>query len=75
MKSLGAAFDMTRPAISQHLRVLRQAGLVTEHKVGRERFYRLRPEGLRDVSAWVQRYERFWRERLDALGDHLDQQP
>ena len=73
--SLAAAFPMTRPAISQHLRVLRRAGLVTERKVGRERHYRLRAAPLREVSAWVGQYERFWRDRLDRLGDHLDTLP
>ncbi len=66
---------MTRPAVSQHLRILHEAGLVTEQKVGRERFYRLRPEGLQQVSAWVQHYERFWAKRLAALGEHLDSMP
>lgn len=73
--SLAAAFPMTRPAISQHLRILRQAGLVTERKVGRERHYRLRAAPLREVSAWVGQYEQFWRDRLDRLGEHLDAMP
>ncbi len=72
VKSLADAFDMTRPAISQHLHILRQAGLVTERKVGREHYYTLRAAPLRDVHDWIQQYERFWHERLDALGEYLD---
>lgn len=69
--SLAAPFAMTRPAISQHLRILREAGLVTERKRGRERYYRLRAAPLREVSTWIQQYEGFWQERLAALGEEL----
>jgi DNA-binding transcriptional ArsR family regulator len=70
---LAAPFDMSRPAVSQHLRVLRDARLVAERPVGRERVYRLQPERLRDVATWLARYERFWGERLAALGRYLDE--
>lgn len=69
---LASAFDLSLPAVSQHLRVLREVGLVTEQRVGRERRYRIRPEPLREVVDWVARYERFWEDRLDALGRHLE---
>lgn len=70
---LASAFDLSLPAVSQHLRVLREVGLVTEQRVGRERRYRIRPEPLREVVDWVSRYERFWEDRLDALGRHLEE--
>jgi DNA-binding transcriptional ArsR family regulator len=57
-------FDITRPAISQHLAVLRAAGLVTERRAGTRRLYRARPQGVAEVRAWV---DRFWREGLDRL--------
>jgi DNA-binding transcriptional ArsR family regulator len=63
---------MSRPAVSQHLRVLSAAGLVTERKVGRERLYQLRPARLAEVAAWLQHYQRFWTQKLDALGAVLD---
>lgn len=66
------AGTMSRPAISQHLRVLRDAGLVTERRVGRQHLYHLRPEGLREIRDWLRTYETFWRERLSALGAYLD---
>jgi DNA-binding transcriptional ArsR family regulator len=73
VKRLAEPFGMSRPAISQQLRVLRHAGLVNERKVGRERCYRLSAAQLREVSDWLRKYERFWGEKLDALGEHLDE--
>lgn len=70
--SLAAAFDMRRPSVSEHLKVLRDAGLVTEQRHGRQRIYRLRPEPLREVSAWLAPYEEFWRGRLANLRELLD---
>lgn len=66
------AQTMSRPAISQHLRVLLDAGLVTERRVGRHHLYHLRLEGLREVREWLRAYDQFWRGRLSALGAHLD---
>ncbi len=72
VKILAAAFAMSRPAISQHLRILKQAGLVVERKVGREHLYSLQANPLYEVSDWVQHYEQFWRNRLELLSEHLD---
>jgi len=71
---LAAGFAMTRPAISQHLGVLRRAGLVTLRRVGREHRYRLRAARLREVYDWVVHYERFWKKKLKALGDYLNRE-
>ena len=60
-------FRMSRPAVSQHLRVLLEAGLLTEQRHGRERRYRFVPAGLRPVRDWVGHYERFWDERFQRL--------
>jgi DNA-binding transcriptional ArsR family regulator len=68
---LAAAFDVSRPAVSQHLAVLQQADLVAERKSGRHRVYALRASPLRAVGDWLGPYEGFWSERLDALGRHL----
>ena len=59
-------FEVTRPAISQHLRVLKEAGLVAERREGTRRFYRARPEGLLELRAYL---EGFWDQRLEALRD------
>lgn len=65
-------FDMGRTAISKHLTVLRQAGLVDERKMGRETLYRLTPEPLREIQQWVNHYEMFWIARLDQLKAFLE---
>ena len=57
-------FDVSRPAISQHLAVLRSAGLVTERRAGTRRFYRARPEGLSGLREWL---DSFWRGGLEQL--------
>jgi DNA-binding transcriptional ArsR family regulator len=75
VSDLARPFAVSRPAISQHLRVLREAGLVTERKVGRQRLYQLQAAPLSHVSEWARKYERFWPERLDALGEYLEEQP
>ncbi len=61
---IAAHFNVTRPAISQHLRVLKDAGLVNERRAGTRRYYRARPQALEDLRAFL---ERFWDERLERL--------
>jgi DNA-binding transcriptional ArsR family regulator len=58
---------VTQGAISQHLKSLKQAGLVAERPEGRKVYYRARPEGLRSLAEWLRFYERFWTSRLDTL--------
>jgi DNA-binding transcriptional ArsR family regulator len=65
-------FRISQPAVSQHLRILREAGLVRVRRRGRERRYRLRGGQLRAVYDWVAHYERFWNAKLHALGAYLD---
>lgn len=71
--ALAAPFAMSRPAVSQHLRLLRDAGLVTEERHGRERRYRIAPEPLRAVGDWLAHYEPFWTSKLRDLGAYLDE--
>lgn len=71
VKALASNFDMSRPAVSQHLRVLLGAGLVTEQRHGRERRYRLAPERLGPVRDWLSHYERFWDDHFERLAHHL----
>ena len=61
---IAAHFDVTRPAVSQHLHVLKEAGLVSERRNGTKRLYRARPEGLAELKDFL---EEFWDERLVAL--------
>src|SRR5690348_5334378 len=64
VNQLAGAFAVSRPAISQHLRVLREMRLVNEERRGRERYYSLNPHGLDEANVWLRKYDRFWRERL-----------
>ncbi|GAB2961630.1 ArsR/SmtB family transcription factor [Nonomuraea fastidiosa] len=69
---LAEHFDMSRPSVSEHLKVLKDAGLVSESRRGRERHYRLEAGPLMEIRDWLSPYERFWRERLAALSTLLD---
>lgn len=61
------AFPVSRPAISRHLRLLRRAHLVREHREGRHRVYQLNPEPLRAVDSWIEQYRAFWVTSLNSL--------
>jgi DNA-binding transcriptional ArsR family regulator len=64
---LAAQFDMSRPAVSQHLKVLREAGLVRVRKDAQRRIYRLNADGLDELGEWLDSVRRFWGARLDDL--------
>src|SRR4051794_27121627 len=66
------ALGLSQPAVSKHLRVLREAGLVEARVEAQRRLYRLRPEPLVEIDAWIAPYRKLWASRLDALEDHLD---
>jgi DNA-binding transcriptional ArsR family regulator len=68
---LKAGFEVSQPAISQHLAALRKAGLVAERRDGRRIFYRVEPDGLSPLAGWVERYRSFWPTRIDRLKDVL----
>jgi DNA-binding transcriptional ArsR family regulator len=72
---LVAALGLTQPAVSKHLRLLREAGLVAVRADGQRRLYRTQPEPLREVDEWLAPYRRAWSRRLDALEQHLDEMP
>jgi len=66
------ALGLSQPSVSKHLRVLKAARLVEAETDAQRRVYRLRPEPLRELDAWLSPYRMYWSERLDALGRHLD---
>ena len=66
------SLDMSQPAVSKHLRVLRDAGLVEARVDAQRRIYSLRPEPLAELDAWLAPYRRFWRGRLASLERHLE---
>lgn len=71
VNGLATPFALTRPAISQHLRVLLEAGLVSIHHRGRKHWYQLQPEQLQEVHEWLGQYEQFWNQKLQTLGTYL----
>ncbi|GAB2591938.1 ArsR/SmtB family transcription factor [Kribbella endophytica] len=66
------ALELSQPAVSKHLKVLRDAGLVEVRQDAQRRWYRLRPAPLAEIDAWLEPYRDLWRGRLDALEAHLD---
>jgi DNA-binding transcriptional ArsR family regulator len=69
---LVAQLDLSQPAVSKHLRVLREAGLVESRVDAQRRVYRVHPEPLRALDTWLEPYRRMWAGRLDDLEAHLD---
>ncbi|MFN4276297.1 MAG: metalloregulator ArsR/SmtB family transcription factor [Ferrovibrio sp.] len=68
---IAEGFAISAPAVSQHLKVLREAGLVRVRVDGQRRIYELNPDGLAEIDAWLDRVRRFWGPRLDALEAEL----
>jgi DNA-binding transcriptional ArsR family regulator len=69
---IAEAFPVSRPAISKHLRQLRKARLVVEHRRGRHRVYQLNPEPLKAVDSWLEEYRRFWQVNLASLKSFVE---
>ena len=75
-RSVGGIVDdlgMGQPQVSRHLRLLAEAGVVDATKRAQQRIYRLRPESMRELSDWTQRFAGLWSERMDRLGSFLDE--
>lgn len=68
---IAAQFQMSRPAVSQHLKTLRQAGIVSVRADAQRRIYSINTGGLEEVDAWLKQLRRFWNPRLDRLADAL----
>lgn len=66
-------FDISRPAVSKHIKILNECGLVNIRKEGRKRFCRADPRKLQEVAEWTARYQKFWSTRLDALENALEE--
>ena len=65
---------LSQPGVSKHLRVLREAGLVSVRNEAQRRIYEVRPEPLEEIAEWLEPYRRLWSNRLDALERHLDEE-
>lgn len=73
LNAIAENFDVTRQAISLHIKILAECGLIDIKKQGRERYCEARLEKLNEVAAWVDQYRVFWNNKLDALGRFLDE--
>jgi DNA-binding transcriptional ArsR family regulator len=71
LNAVAEQFDISRPAISKHIKILAECGLIVIKEQGRERLCEARLQKLHEVSQWVEQYRAFWNQKLDALGDFL----
>lgn len=74
VNSLAEGFPQSRPAISKHLRILRESGLVSEQRQGRERVYELHPDRLAEIADWLLTYRDFWQTSLNRLKRKLEEE-
>jgi DNA-binding transcriptional ArsR family regulator len=73
LNSVAENFDVSRPAISKHIKILEECGLVVIYQQGRERYCEAKLEKLHEVSDWVEKYRKIWESRFDALDEYLQQ--
>ena len=74
LNSISDRFDISRQGVRKHIKILQEAGLVALEKQGRERHCRVNLQPLQAVYQWVALYEQYWSDKLDALGNYLDEQ-
>ena len=72
LNAVAENFDISRPAISKHIKILNECGLVSIRDVGRERFCEAKLNKLKEVSVWIEQYKQYWESHLDALENYLD---
>ncbi|OYU65549.1 MAG: transcriptional regulator [Cytophagaceae bacterium BCCC1] len=73
LNSVADNFDVSRPAISKHIKILQECGLVIITQTGRERYCEAKLDKLNEVSIWVDKYKEFWNQKLDALENYLEE--
>jgi DNA-binding transcriptional ArsR family regulator len=71
LNAIADNFEISRPAISQHIKLLTECGMVVVEKAGRERFCEAKLDGLREVSTWVDQYRQFWNDQFNSLDKYL----
>ncbi|MBO9671856.1 MAG: winged helix-turn-helix transcriptional regulator [Sphingobacteriaceae bacterium] len=74
LNAIAENFEMSRPAISQHIKILTECGLVEMKQQGRDRYCYVRFQKLAEVAQWIEQYRSFWTEKLDALALHLSKE-
>lgn len=71
VNSVAKNFDISRPAVSKHIRILKECGLIVINKEGRERYCMIQPKNLIPVSIWLEQYRKLWEEKLDSFESYL----
>jgi DNA-binding transcriptional ArsR family regulator len=73
LNAIADNFDVSRPAISNHIRILHECGIISIEQVGRERFCKIQPQHLKEVAEWIGQYQVLWEEKLDSFENYLQQ--
>jgi DNA-binding transcriptional ArsR family regulator len=73
LNEIAGHFNISRPAVSKHIKILAECGLVVVRQQGRERYCEAKPETLDEVSDWVERYRQIWEQRFDRLDEYLQE--
>jgi DNA-binding transcriptional ArsR family regulator len=73
LNSIAEHFDITRPAISNHIRILNECGIIVIEQVGRQRVCKIQPDHLKHVSDWIGRYEGLWEQKIESFEKYLYQ--
>lgn len=71
VNAIAEKFDVSRPAVSKHLKILKECGIINFNKQGRERYCQIRPENLIPAFMWVEQYRNLWEEKLDSFEEYL----
>lgn len=72
LNAIADNFEITRPAISNHIRILHECGIISINQVGRERYCKIQPENLREVSDWIGQFRQLWEMKLDSFEEYLN---
>ena len=73
VNTVAEKFEVSRPAISKHLKILEECGIISINKQGRERFCQIQPKNLIPAFMWIEQYQKLWEDRLDSFEQYLDQ--
>jgi DNA-binding transcriptional ArsR family regulator len=71
LNAIADNFEVSRPAISNHIRILHECGIITINQVGRERFCKIQPDNLKEVDEWISNFRQLWEQKLDSFEDYL----
>lgn len=72
LNTIAENFDISRPAISKHIKILRECGIISIQQKGRERYCKIRPESLNEVAAWIEQFRSLWEAKLDSFEQYLE---